>query len=202
MIPSAEPPASAPTQPALFLDRDGTIIVHRPYLFKPDEVEILPGVPETLRRAREAGFKLFLFTNQSGVGRGYFTLADVHAVHRRMIELLGLGADVFTAICIAPEHPDEPAVYRKPSPRFVEESIARWGLDRRRCWMIGDTAVDWQTGMNAGITSLAVRSDLSTEESERQRQAWRVPLFPDLAAAFGAMDLTANPAVKSRQVPA
>ena len=88
---------------AIFLDRDGTLIENRHYLSSPEGVALLPGVCEALARVREAGAKLFLFTNQSGVGRGYFTLADVEAVNRRMIEVLGLGDDLFAGICIAPE---------------------------------------------------------------------------------------------------
>lgn len=87
----------------IFLDRDGTLIENRHYLSSPEGVALLPGVCEALARVREAGAKLFLFTNQSGVGRGYFTLADVEGVNRRMIEMLGLGDDLFAGICIAPE---------------------------------------------------------------------------------------------------
>ena len=82
---------------AIFLDRDGTLIENKHYLGSPDGVVLLPGVREALARARDNGIKLFLFTNQSGVGRGYFTMADVEAVNRRMIEMLGLGDDLFTA---------------------------------------------------------------------------------------------------------
>ena len=87
---------------AIFLDRDGTLIENRHYLSTPEGVALLPGVQEALRRARDRRVKLFLFTNQSGVGRGYFTLADVEAVNRRMIDLLGLGDDLFARICVAP----------------------------------------------------------------------------------------------------
>ena len=72
---------------AIFLDRDGTLIENRHYLSSPEGVALLPGVCEALARVREAGAKLFLFANQSGVGRGYFTLADVEAVNRRMTPL-------------------------------------------------------------------------------------------------------------------
>jgi len=113
----------APPQ-AIFLDRDGTLIENRHYLAKPEGVAVLPGVREGLRVARERGAKLFLFTNQSGVGRGFFTLADVEAVNRRMLEAIGLGDDLFAGICIAPERPDEPQVYRKPSPYSFSTSFS------------------------------------------------------------------------------
>jgi D-glycero-D-manno-heptose 1,7-bisphosphate phosphatase len=181
------PPSPSQPQPGLFLDRDGTIIVHRPYLFKPDEVELLPGAREALIRARDAGFLIFLFTNQSGVGRGYFSMDDVHAVHARVVELLGLGSSVFADICIAPERPDQPSAYRKPSPRFIEECVARWSLDPRRCWMIGDSPSDWEAGLNARISALAVPSDQAAAEHEAARQRWHVPLFPSLLAAVDSI---------------
>jgi len=75
---------------ALFIDRDDTLIVDKVYLSDPAGVEIIPGVPEGLRRARDLGYKLFLFTNQSGIGRGYYTVEDAHRVNARMEELIGL----------------------------------------------------------------------------------------------------------------
>jgi histidinol-phosphate phosphatase family protein len=70
--------------PAVFLDRDGTLIEERHYLRRPEEVVVLPGVTTALRRLQQAGFKLLIVSNQSGVGRGYFTLADVERVHERI----------------------------------------------------------------------------------------------------------------------
>ena len=75
---------------AVFLDRDGTLIEEKHYLHRPEQVVIYPGVAAALRRLRETGFKLIVISNQSGVGRGYFTLADVEAVHRHLREELGV----------------------------------------------------------------------------------------------------------------
>ena len=141
---------------ALFLDRDGTIILDKHYLADPAGVELLPGAAESLRRARDLGYRLFLFTNQSGIGRGLHTLDDVLRCNARMEELLGLGSPLFTDICIAPESPDQPSSYRKPSPRFILESIARHGLDPAQCWMVGDREGDVQSGLNAHIRAAAV----------------------------------------------
>jgi len=151
------PPSSpVPVGQGLFLDRDGTVIEHIPYLHEPEKVVIVPGVGEALREAVAAGFRLYLFTNQSGVGRGMFPLAAVHAVNRRMEELLGLPAPVFAGICIAPEAPGEPSLYRKPSPRFIEEMCARDGLAKSKSWMIGDSPSDWEAGGRARVNVGAV----------------------------------------------
>ncbi|HEU5078323.1 MAG TPA: HAD-IIIA family hydrolase [Opitutaceae bacterium] len=136
---------------ALFLDRDGTLIVDKHYLADPAGVELLPGVVEGLRRARDLGYKLFLFSNQSGIGRGYFTMDAALAVNRRMEELIGLGQPLFTGVCLAPESPDQPPEYRKPSPRFILEMIATHRLDPAQCTMVGDRETDIEAGLNAKI---------------------------------------------------
>ena len=141
---------------ALFLDRDGTLIVDKNYLADPAGVELLPGVKGALQEARALGYRLFLFTNQSGIGRGLHSLDDALRCNARMEELLGLPAPLFDDICIAPEAPDQESRYRKPSPRFIVESITRHGLDATACWMVGDREADIQAGRNAGIRAAAV----------------------------------------------
>ena len=108
---------------ALFLDRDGTLIEDRHFVGAIDQVTLIPGTREALARLLEAGTRLFILTNQSGVNRGYFTLADVEAVNRRMIDLLDLGPSPFVRICVAPERPDEPSRYRKPA-RVARRRVA------------------------------------------------------------------------------
>lgn len=166
---------------ALFLDRDGTLIVDKVYLSDPAGVELIPGTAEALRRARELGFLLFLFTNQSGIGRGYHTLEDTRRVNARMEELIGLPAPLFADTCVAPEAPDAPRVYRKPSPRFIQESIARHGLDPDQCWMIGDSEADIGSAQAAGIHPVVVRTGKVDPETLSQVRLGRVPVYPDLA---------------------
>ena len=167
---------------ALFLDRDGTLIPDKDYLADPAGVELLPDVPAALRRARELGYSLFLFTNQSGIGRGYFTLADTHRCNARMLELIGLGPELFAGTCIAPEAPEQPSLYRKPSPRFILESIAQHGLDPAHCWMIGDRESDLEAGLNAGIRSAAVCTGKYDAAAWAPRLRPGVPLFADFSA--------------------
>ena len=135
----------------LFLDRDGTIIVDWGYGCRPERVALLPGAKEALRVAARR-FNVYLVTNQSGVSRGYFTLEDVEACNRRMLELLE-APDLFAGMCVATEHPDEPAVYRKPSPNYILERIERDGLEASRCWMVGDRLSDLQCGVAAGVNA-------------------------------------------------
>lgn len=157
----------SPMNKALFLDRDGTIIVDKHYQSKPELIELIPGVIEALQLAKEKGYLLFIHTNQSGIGRGYFTLDDVHACNKRMLELIGLGDDLFTEICIAPEHPKEEHIYRKPSPKFVFEMIDKYHLDPHQCYFIGDRIPDLRTALNAKIKGIHVTcGEPITEEVE------------------------------------
>jgi D-glycero-D-manno-heptose 1,7-bisphosphate phosphatase len=167
---------------ALFLDRDGTLIVDKNYLADPAGVELIPGAAGALRRARVLGYKLFLFTNQSGIGRGYHTLEDTHRVNARLEELLGPPRPAFDGICIAPEAPDQPAVYRKPSPKYILEMVAQHGLDPAQCYMVGDSAADIQTARNAGIHAVVVRTGKVAPDTLPEVARHHVPVFASFAA--------------------
>lgn len=161
---------------AVFFDRDGTLIEDADYLSDPQAVRPLPGAAAALARLREAGILLFLFTNQSGIGRGFFTLETAEACNRETERRLGLDPG-FDGICIAPERPDQPAVYRKPSPRYIVETMAARALDPARVWMVGDKDSDVEAGRRAGVR--AARIDPSAGEEARDTDR---PAFPDVAA--------------------
>jgi D-glycero-D-manno-heptose 1,7-bisphosphate phosphatase len=172
---------------ALVLDRDGTIIEHVPYLHATENVVLLPGVRDGLRLAMSAGLRLFLHTNQSGVGRGMFTIADAESCTARMIDLLDLGVAPFTRICTAPEHPSEPSLYRKPSPRFAQEIMQDFGYEASEIWYVGDRASDMATAEAAGTFGVGVDTglqDLTAELLEQRLMTY--PVFPsfDLAIAY------------------
>jgi D-glycero-D-manno-heptose 1,7-bisphosphate phosphatase len=165
---------------ALFLDRDGTLILDKVYLADPAGVELLPGASDGLYLARTRGYRLFLFTNQSGIGRGLHTLEDSLRVNARMEELIGLPRPVFAGICIAPEAPDQPVVYRKPSPRFILEMIAAHALDPAQCWMVGDSAADIGAGLAAKIRVAAVRTGKVDPLGLPEVIARKVPVFENI----------------------
>jgi D-glycero-D-manno-heptose 1,7-bisphosphate phosphatase len=167
---------------ALFLDRDGTLIIDKVYLADPAGVELFPGTASALQRARELGYKLFLFTNQSGIGRGLHSLDDTLRVNARMEELLGLPRPIFADICIAPEAPGQPTVYRKPSPRFILEKLAEHKLDPAQCWMVGDSAADIGAGLGARINVAALRTGKVDPLTLPEVATRRVPVFENFAA--------------------
>ena len=166
---------------ALFLDRDGTLIIDRVYLADPAGVELFPGVAEGLARARSLGYKLFLFTNQSGIGRGLHTLDDTLRVNARMEELIGLGSPLFAGVCIAPEAPGQPVVYRKPSPRYLLEKIEQHRLDPAQTWMVGDSAADIGAGLAAKVNLAAVGTGKTDPHTFPEVAAHRIPVFPSFA---------------------
>ena len=150
--------------PALFLDRDGNLIRDHHHTCREEQIELIPDVKPALEACLRAGYRLFILTNQSGINRGIFTWEQYHACNRRMLELLALPAPGILEIKAAPERPDEPSLYRKPSPRFILEKLAEHGLDPARCWMTGDRITDWDAGLNAGIRSCAMRSGAAKPE--------------------------------------
>ena len=176
-----------PVKRAVFLDRDGTINVDKEYLSDPAKLEIIPGAGPALRRLMDAGFLLFIVTNQSGIGRGFYTLADMEAVNLRLRLELAKDGVRFEKIYAAPEHPDQPSRGRKPSPQFLFDARDDFGIDLAQSYMIGDKLIDLQCGWNAGVKkSILVRTgygaSVERQEGLRIEQAW---VCDDLPAGAG-----------------
>jgi len=160
------------TGKACFLDRDGTLIEERNYLDDPGQVALAPGVPEALRLLRDAGYRLIVISNQSGIARGYFTLEQLKAVERRVGELLaeqGLSLDA-NYYCfhhekgVIPEF-TRPCDCRKPKPGLLLQAVRDFSLDPAQCLMIGDKVSDLQAGYAAGCRAAAlVRSGHGAEQ--------------------------------------
>jgi len=170
---------------AVFLDRDGTINVDKHYLSDPALLQIIPGIGPALRSLIDAGFLLFIVTNQSGIGRGYYTLADMHAVNDRLCaELLKEGVR-FEKVYFAPESPEDPSHGRKPSPQFLFDARDEFGLDLAQSYMIGDKLVDVQCGWNAGVRkSILVRTGYGAEIEQKHADALaKAAVFADVPEA-------------------
>jgi D-glycero-D-manno-heptose 1,7-bisphosphate phosphatase len=170
---------------AIFLDRDGTIIREKDYLRDPEQVELFPGVPVALKRLADAGFHLFIVTNQSGVGRGYFTMTEVEKVNARVVEEFDRHGVTFQKIYIAPEAPDQPSRGRKPSPQFLFDARDEFGIDLASSYLIGDKLIDLECGWNARVrASILVRTGYGLETERKQPdQIARAIVVDDLAAA-------------------
>ena len=163
-------------RPAVFLDRDGTINVERSYLTKPEDMQLLPFTGRALQLLRAAGFACVVVTNQSAVGRGLMTDADLARVHdemNRQLAAAGAILDGVYACTIAPTQDDELAVEhpeRKPGPGLLLRAAAELSLDLKKSWMIGDSLRDILAGQNAGcLGCILVGARAATTVSEFAR---------------------------------
>ncbi len=172
-------------RPAVFLDRDGTLIREVGYLSRLEDLEVLPGVPRALGRLGDAGFLRIVVTNQSGVARGYFESAFVEKVHEELIRRLRLaGADV-EALYVCPHHPRHTGSCgcRKPEPGLIRKAQQEWDVDLRASWVVGDKAADVALAGNVGCRAGLVRTGYGREtEGELRRQGIRPDAVADSLA--------------------
>jgi D-glycero-D-manno-heptose 1,7-bisphosphate phosphatase len=171
---------------AVFLDRDGVLIEEKEYLYRSEAVVILPGTGAALRQLQDAGFLLFIVTNQSGIGRGYYTADDMHAVHAHLAAVLDRDGVRFAKIYFAPEAPDQPSRGRKPSPQFLFDARDEFGVDLTQSYLIGDKLLDLQCGWNAGVKQcLLVRTGYGAQvEREQAGRLGSAVVVDDLARAI------------------
>jgi D-glycero-D-manno-heptose 1,7-bisphosphate phosphatase len=143
-------------RPAVFFDRDGTLIHEVHYCADPSQVRAIEGAAEALLKLSDAGYTLVIVTNQSGIGRGYFTREDYERVHQEV--LWQLKPAVITAAYYDDSTPADPSPRRKPSPVMLEEASREHGLDLSRSWMVGDKTCDVECGKNAGLRAVLVET--------------------------------------------
>ncbi|MFH1223067.1 MAG: HAD family hydrolase [Pseudomonadota bacterium] len=143
---------NASSHKAVFLDRDATLIFDHGYMKDPKLVEVLPGVEQALQIFIKNGFKLFIVTCQSGVGRGMMTMDDVKKVNERVLELLG--KDTFIDILICPHSPEDKCKCRKPGTLLVEQTAKKHNIDLKSSYSIGDKVSDKELGINMGGTGI------------------------------------------------
>lgn len=160
-------------RPAVFLDRDGTLIEEVHYLSDPARVRLLPGTAEALRRLHDAGFARVVVTNQSAIGRGMITEAQLHLIHDEMNRQLDAEGTAVDAIYFCPEAPtgDDRTMIergdRKPGPGLLLRAAEEMGLDLEASWMVGDTISDLLAGINARCRgSILVRTGKGLSEAE------------------------------------
>jgi len=156
--------ASLPNEqpPAVFLDRDGTLMRDVQYCGDPKKVEVFAGVKDALRRLKRAGFKNYVITNQSGIGRGYFTEDDYRAVEAEVERQIGVGLIDSTYFC--PDLPDSGSSRRKPAPGMVFEAQRDHHLDLARSFFVGDKPLDAECGRAAGLRTIVVQTGIEKTE--------------------------------------
>lgn len=163
---------------AVFFDRDGTLIYDYGYLADPSKVRPYACAREALALLQKAGYHFFIVSNQSGIGRGYFTEKEAHAVNRRVCELLH--PIRFDEIVFCPHAPDEKCTCRKPLPQLGVRLIKKHRIDVTRSFMVGDKKSDVNFGHAIGCRSILVK----TANGKKHLQK-----YPDLKPDFVAADL-------------
>ncbi|MCX5722235.1 MAG: lipopolysaccharide heptosyltransferase II [Nitrospirae bacterium] len=164
----------------VFLDRDGTLNYDPGYLSIAADLKLLAGVGPALARLKRAGAKLVVVTNQSGVGRGLFTLKDLEAIHARLEGLLEQEDAALDAIYFCPHHPDDGCHCRKPNVGMVERAVSELQLDLRRSYLIGDHARDIQLAKRVGAKAVLLTSALVDEQALEMLRAEQA--MPDAVA--------------------
>ena len=152
-------PDSPPLRPALFLDRDGVLNEDQGFVHRWEDFRWIPGAREAVAAFNRAGWLVIVVTNQSGVGRGYYTEDAVHALHDRMrADLADAGARI-DAFYHAPQHPEAvEAAYRhpdpplrKPNPGMILQALQDWPIDREASLLVGDKPSDLEAALRAGV---------------------------------------------------
>lgn len=145
-----------PQRPGIFLDRDGTVIDDTGYIGDPDLVHFLPGVFPALRRFQNAGYRLVVISNQSGIGRGVITQQQYELVAQRIADDLGQqGIRIATYYC--PHSPDDRCLCRKPNPYLLAHAARDLDIDLSCSYMIGDRLTDVEAGAAAGCKTILLR---------------------------------------------
>ncbi len=160
---------------ALFLDRDGVVINYIPYLSKPEQVEIPAGAGQALKQWQDAGYLLIVITNQAGVGRGYFTLEDVEAVHHCIRQKYQPFGVKFEDFFLCPHHPDEDCQCRKPSPHLLQTAAQQYGIDLADSFFLGDAPSDIEAAIAAGCQPLLVLTGRG-QETLAQLDQYKTPI--------------------------
>jgi D-glycero-D-manno-heptose 1,7-bisphosphate phosphatase len=183
-------------RPALFLDRDGTLIEDRGYIKNPEDLVFFPDVFANLRQLQKT-FRLFIITNQSGIAKGLLTHEEVDEVHKVFRETLrSLGVRIDRLFC-CPHDTEDQCLCKKPSPYFIHEAARDFELDLKNSYMIGDHPSDVECGINAGVNPIYLLSGHGQYHLGDLRES--VPIYEDFGQAAQHILLTLNKRVKNER---
>jgi len=160
--------------PAVFLDRDGTINEERHYLHQTAHLRLIRGAARAIRLLNQAGIPVFLATNQAGIGRGYYTPADMAALHHELARRLARRGAHLDGLYHCPHRPDERCSCRKPQPGMLLRAAAEHHLDLSRSYAVGDKLSDLLAGRSVGCRTVLVLTGYGQESRQQLRSLdWR-----------------------------
>ena len=172
-----EPRASAP---AVFVDRDGTIVEHVEYLHEPEKLRFIAGAVEALRSLKQAGYRIVVITNQPGIGVGYYTKEEFFAVNREMMRALFKAGVALDRVYYCPHTDGDKCSCRKPNTALIERAVREINVRLADSFVIGDMTIDIQLGINAGCRPILVHTGYGGSDNRY-----------DAAPAYVARDLSA-----------
>lgn len=147
-------------RPAIFLDRDGTLIEEVNFLSRVEDLRLFPFTAEAVKLLKDSGYLVIVVTNQSGIGRGIYTEADMHAIHAQIQVELDSAIDAFY---FCPHLPDAGCECRKPGLGMIESALTDFDIDLERSWMVGDKKIDVETGLIGNLSTALVLTGYGTE---------------------------------------
>jgi len=193
-------------RPAIFLDRDGTMIEDAGYLTRAEDIAFFPWTVDAVRALNRAGFIIVVVTNQSAIARGLLTEAGLAEIHDRLDELLHAGRASVAAYYYCPHHPDGPvAAYatqcncRKPACGLVDRAVRDLDLDPARSVVVGDKWVDVGLARAVGATAVMVRTGYGTAEEATPPADLRADAIVDNLAAAASWILQNQPRIRSHE---
>lgn len=149
----------------VLLDRDGTLVIDRDYLADPAGLEFLPGAAEALRRLHQRGYRLVIISNQSGVGRGLFSLERLHEIDARLSQMVREAGAELAGIYSCPHRPDENCACRKPKVELVRQAAQELQFDPAAAVMIGDRDSDIELGRRIGATTIRLAPEAASRRT-------------------------------------
>jgi D-glycero-D-manno-heptose 1,7-bisphosphate phosphatase len=186
--------AARPARPVI-LDRDGTIVVDCGYLDDPAGLRFLPRATEGLRMLHASGHPLVVISNQSGVGRGRFTLEALHAVNREFSARLAEAGVPLAGLYFCPHRPEDGCDCRKPNTALLYQAAATLGFEPRSAVVIGDKSSDVELGRRVGATTMLVAAAAATRDGQPAQPDYTVRDLVEAARLIGQLGARAAPGV-------
>lgn len=150
---------------AVFIDRDNTIAPDVPYCSNPDDFNLYPYVAESLKKLNDAGYISILVTNQSGIGRGYFTEDTLKSIHDKMNSELSKQGAFFDSIYFCPHTPEDKCFCRKPNTGMYMKAVREHHINLRESWVIGDSDADMDAGKKLGCRTIRIEDGNTFEDA-------------------------------------
>jgi histidinol-phosphate phosphatase family protein len=167
---------SVPAGTAVFVDRDGTLNYDYGYIISPQQLVLLPGVPEAIARLNQLGVMVIVVTNQSAIGRGMMTPEDLTNIHARLTALLRPYGARIDGIFSCPHHPQDGCGCRKPNIGLIEQAVDRFSLDLSTCYLVGDKRSDLEVAQKIAIPGILVMTSSYSTGAIQARDEGKVPI--------------------------